>query len=655
MTPGSHTLPAQTTGTKLAFLARAPRFLFFTGKGGVGKTSIACASAIRLAEGGASVLLVSTDPASNVGQVFGVTIGNTVTAIDAVPGLAALEIDPEQAVQDYRERIVGPVRGLLPAAEVASIEEQLSGACTTEIASFNEFTDLLTDAAWTAAYDHIVFDTAPTGHTIRLLQLPGDWTEFLNTGKGDPSCLGPLSGLDKQRAVYAQAVAALGDPERTRLVLVARAQRSTLAEAARTHDELAALGMSRQYLVVNGVLPGLGAELPGSGRVAPLERGNSSAVGQLGAETETGAGDRLAVAIRRREQRALDERDPALAALPTDYLPLQAVNMVGLPALRSLLPTAALGAPDAEVPRLGRVAPAHRGNSSAEGQLEEGDHANADLADAHLRSLVDAIAADGHGLVMLMGKGGVGKTTLAAAIAVALAERGFDVHLSTTDPAAHLADTLAGGLDTLEVSRIDPAVEIENYTEHVLRTTGAHLDEQGLAMLREDLRSPCTEEIAVFQAFSRVTREAKRKFVVLDTAPTGHTLLLLDATGSYHREIERQMGTGMHFVTPMMKLQDPAQTKVILVTLAETTPVLEAAGLQDDLRRAGIEPWAWIVNTSIAAAAPASDLLRRRAANELPEIRAVRTRYAARTAIVPLLAVEPVGIPALAALSAAPA
>jgi arsenite-transporting ATPase len=633
MTPGSHTLPAQTTGTELTFLARAPRFLFFTGKGGVGKTSIACASAIRLAEGGASVLLVSTDPASNVGQVFGVTIGNTVTAIDAVPGLAALEIDPEQAVQAYRERIVGPVRGLLPAAEVASIEEQLSGACTTEIASFNEFTDLLTDAAWTAAYDHIVFDTAPTGHTIRLLQLPGDWTEFLNTGKGDPSCLGPLSGLDKQRAVYAQAVAALGDPERTRLVLVARAQQSTLAEAARTHDELAALGMSRQYLVVNGVLP------------------------------ETGAEDPLAVAIRRREGRALEARGAALTALPTDYLPLQAVNMVGLEALRSLLPTAAPTVPGTELPLSGRVAPAHRGNSSAEGQLGGGDRAigdrgapdldEADLGEADLGSLVDAIAADGHGLVMLMGKGGVGKTTLAAAIAVALAERGFDVHLSTTDPAAHLADTLAGGLDTLEVSRIDPAVEIENYTEHVLRTKGAHLDEQGLAMLREDLRSPCTEEIAVFQAFSRVTREAKRKFVVLDTAPTGHTLLLLDATGAYHREIERQMGAGMHFTTPMMKLQDPAQTKVILVTLAETTPVLEAAGLQDDLRRAGIEPWAWIVNTSIAAAAPASDLLRRRAANELPEIRAVRSRYAARTAIVPLLAHEPVGIPALAALSAA--
>ncbi|POH69011.1 arsenical pump-driving ATPase [Cryobacterium zongtaii] len=627
MTVGTDILLDTSTRSSTAFLADAPRFLFFTGKGGVGKTSIACASAIRLAEGGASVLLVSTDPASNVGQVFGVSIGNTVTQIDAVPGLAALEIDPEQAVQQYRERIVGPVRGLLPAAEVASIEEQLSGACTTEIASFNEFTDLLTDAAWTAAYDHIVFDTAPTGHTIRLLQLPGDWTEFLTAGKGDPSCLGPLSGLEKQRAVYAQAVAALGDPERTRLVLVSRAQQSTLAEAARTHTELAAIGMDRQYLVINGVLPGPDAELP------------SPATGH-----PAGVDDPLAAAIRLREQRALDARDPVLVALPTDHLPLMATNMVGLPALRGLLPhdgSTVSPEPAAELPTSGQVAPAHLGSSSGAGHL----------GDAGLEVLVDQIAADGHGLVMLMGKGGVGKTTMAAAVAVALAERGFAVHLTTTDPAAHLTDTLAGELTNLEVSRIDPAVEIERYTEHVLTTKGTRLDEQGLAMLREDLRSPCTEEIAVFQAFSRVTREAKNKFVVLDTAPTGHTLLLLDATGSYHREVARQMGTSMHFVTPMMKLQDPAQTKVLLVTLAETTPVLEAAGLQEDLRRAGIEPWAWIVNNSIAAASPTSALLKRRAANELPEIDAVRTRYAARTAIVPLLAVEPIGIPALAGLS----
>ncbi len=587
------------------FLDHPPRFLFFTGKGGVGKTSIACATAVRLADGGASVLLVSTDPASNVGQVFGVVIGNTVTPIQAVPGLSALEIDPEQAAEQYRERIVGPVRGRLPAAQVASIEEQLSGACTTEIASFNEFTELLTDAAWTAAYDHIVFDTAPTGHTIRLLRLPGSWTDFLTEGTGDASCLGPLSGLEKQRTVYAEAVAALSDPDRTRLVLVARAQRSTLAEAARTQAELTGIGMTRQHLVVNGVLPGQAADPEGDG-----------------------AGDPLAAAIRMREQRALEELPEALRHLPTDLVALKSTNMVGLPALRGLLEPEDIPVPTGPPPQ---------------------------VASPPLSALVDEIEADGHGLVMLMGKGGVGKTTMAAAIAVQLAARGHRVHLTTTDPAAHLVDTLVGELAGLEVSRIDPAVEIANYTERVMRTKGAHLDEQGQAMLREDLRSPCTEEIAVFQAFSRVTRDAKDSFVVMDTAPTGHTLLLLDATGSYHREIQRQMGPGMHFTTPMMKLQDPAQTKVVLVTLAETTPVLEAAELQDDLLRAGITPWAWIVNNSIAAAAPWSPLLRLRAQGELPEIARVRELGAPRLAVVPLLAVEPVGIPALAALGGFPA
>jgi arsenite-transporting ATPase len=560
----------------------------------VGKTSIACAAAVTLADAGRSVLLVSTDPASNVGQVFGVEIGNTVTPIDAVPRLFALEIDPDQAAEQYRERIIAPVLALLPAAELASIQEQLSGACTTEIASFNEFTDLLTDAAWTAAYDHVIFDTAPTGHTIRLLQLPGSWTDFLNEGKGDPSCLGPLSGLDKQRAIYADAVDALADPARTRLILVARAQHSALAEAARTQLELADIGITRQHLVVNGILP-------------------ESAVGI----------DPLATAIHAREQLALQQMSPPLQQLPHDFVSLKSTNMVGLPALRSLLqttPTVIETVGTTETP-----------------------------PEAMLSVLVDSIAADGHGLIMLMGKGGVGKTTLAAAIAVALADRGLPVYLSTTDLAAHLADTLHGRLDNLEVTRTDPATEIERYTETIMRTKGATLDQQGRDMLREDLRSPCTEEIAVFQAFARVTREAKNKFVVLDTAPTGHTLLLLDATGSYHREIERQMGT-VHFTTPMMKLQDPAQTKVLLVTLAETTPVLEAAELQDDLQRAGITPWAWIVNNSIAAATPSSVFLRQRAANELTEIARVESN-ANRFAIVPLLAEEPIGIPALRALT----
>jgi arsenite/tail-anchored protein-transporting ATPase len=574
----------------MKFLDQPPRFLFFTGKGGVGKTSIACAAAVVLADEGKRVLLVSTDPASNVGQVFGIAIGNRITAIAAVPNLSALEIDPVAAAQAYRDRIVGPVRGVLPEPVVKGIEEQLSGACTTEIAAFDEFTALLTDAALADDFEHILFDTAPTGHTIRLLQLPGAWSGFLEAGKGDASCLGPLAGLEKQRTQYAAAVAALADAQRTRLVLVARAQGSTLREVARTHEELAAIGLSRQYLVINGRLPA------------------SEAVG-----------DELASAITAREKVALEGMPEVLEDLPQDEISLKPFNLVGLGALRQLLsvdapPSGPLGArgPELDAPGLG--------------------------------SLVEEIASAGHGLVMVMGKGGVGKTTIAAAIAVALARRGHPTHLTTSDPAAHLDDTLETAVENLAVSRIDPQVETQRYRQHVLQTKGAELDAQGRALLEEDLRSPCTEEIAVFQAFSRVIREGGRKFVVMDTAPTGHTLLLLDATGAYHREVARQMGDRQNYRTPMMQLQDPRQTKVLLVTLAETTPVLEAAGLQADLRRAGIEPWAWIVNNSVAAARPRSALLRQRAQNELAEIAAVAHVHADRYAVVPLLEQEPVGV-----------
>jgi arsenite-transporting ATPase len=575
------------------YLEKPPQFLFFTGKGGVGKTSLACATAIRLADAQKRVLLVSTDPASNVGQVFGISIGNHITAVANVANLFALEIDPQAAAQVYRDRIVGPVRGVLPDAVIKSIEEQLSGACTTEIAAFDEFTGLLTDADILRDYDHIIFDTAPTGHTIRMLQLPGAWSGFLEDGKGDASCLGPLAGLEKQREQYHSAVEALSDPLRTRMILVARAQRATLREAARTHEELTAIGFHKQYLLINGALP----------------------------ESETGI-DPLAAAVWKREQIALNEIPAILRQLPTDLIPLQPFNMVGLVALRALLSTISPSAQfdaQAEVSKLTSV--------------------------PNLSSLVDGLAADGHGLIMTMGKGGVGKTTIAAALAVELASRGYPVHLTTSDPAAHLIETLGGTLEHLSVSRIDPHAETLRYRNEVMASKGKNLDAQGRALLEEDLRSPCTEEIAVFQAFSRVIREAGKKFVVMDTAPTGHTLLLLDATGSYHREIERQMAnTGVHFTTPMMQLQDPKQTKILIVTLAETTPVLEAAGLQTDLRRAGIEPWAWIVNNSLAMANPSSTLLRQRAANEIALIEEVTTKYASRWAAIPLLAEEPVGL-----------
>jgi arsenite-transporting ATPase len=580
----------------MRFLDTPPRFLFFTGKGGAGKTSVACATALHLVRQGKRVLLVSTDPASNVGQVLGVTIGNAVTQIEGLPGLSALEIDPEQAAEAYRERIIAPIRGLLPDKELASITEQLSGSCTTEVASFDEFTGLLAEESLTDEYDHVVFDTAPTGHTIRLLQLPGSWTDFLEAGKGDASCLGPLSGLEKQRTVYAQAVNALKDPAMTRLVLVARAQASSLAEIDRTYFELSQIGITGQYVVINGVLPAI-------------------------------AGDEdLTAAVRDREAEAIATMPTPIATLSRDVVELKVSNMVGVQVLETLFTTA-------------------QASDSPHGQPER-----VEVTTASLAVLVDELGQDDHGLIMCLGKGGVGKTTIAAAIAVALAHRGHEVHLTTTDPAAHLTDTLRGSIPGLHVSRIDPVEATRSYRDHVMATKGKNLDDAGRATLAEDLRSPCTEEVAVFQQFSKAVLGSRRQFVVIDTAPTGHTLLLLDAAGSYHRQIVRQMGDSMPFKTPLMHLQDSAQTKVILVTLAEPTPVTEAQRLQEDLERAGIHPWAWVINSSIAAAHPKTVFLRHRAASEIEQVERVQS-LAKRVAMVPLLATEPIGEDRLAALT----
>lgn len=580
------------------FLNDIPPYLFFTGKGGVGKTSISCATAIKLAEDNKKVLLVSTDPASNVGQVFSQTIGNSIKQITLVPNLYAIEIDPQAAAEEYRSRIIDPIRDSLPESVIQNITEQLSGACTTEIAAFDEFTGLLTDKEITSQFDHIVFDTAPTGHTIKLLQLPGAWSDFISDNPDGASCLGPMSGLEKQRERYSMAVDALSDKQLTRLILVARPQSEALREVGRTYTELSGLGIANQQLIINGVFP----------------------------ESSVSEGDKLSNAIYLREQAAINNLPNELQTLPKDLIYLQSFNMVGIDALKQLL--------------------SNKVQNQAFTQPKQ-----LDTSFPSLSTLVNEIAEQDHGLIMLMGKGGVGKTTIAASIAVKLAEQGFNVHLTTSDPAAHLENTLDGSLPNLQVSRIDPIAETERYYNHILETKGKDLSEEGRALLEEDLRSPCTEEIAVFQAFSRIIRETGKRFVVMDTAPTGHTLLLLDATGAYHKEVAKKMDGKARFVTPMMQLQDPERTKVIITTLPETTPVLEAENLQNDLVRAGIQPWAWVINNSLYVSETTSSLLLSRAEQEAPLIKKVASTLTERVAVVPLLENEPVGVSALSKLS----
>lgn len=581
----------------LGVLQAATRHVFFTGKGGVGKTALSCAVAIALADSGKRVLLVSTDPASNLDEMLGTALGATPTTVAGVPRLDAMNIDPEAAAEAYRGRVLEPYAGIADAREIARMREELSGSCTVEIAAFDCFAGLLCDGPESGGYDHIVFDTAPTGHTLRLLSLPRSWSGFLEHNDRGASCLGPHSGLMMRKERFERALATLGDSDSTTIVLVARPEPSALREADRSAAELRALGLANQRLVVNG-------------RFRATDRD-----------------DAVALAVERRADAALAAIPDTLAALPRDEVPLRPFNMVGLAALRGLIDPS-LGPPPVD-------------DAPGDGNL--------DLP--ALESLVDAVAADGRGLVMVMGKGGVGKTTIAAAVALALAGRGHKVHLSTTDPAAHIVETLSGTIPGLTVGRIDPKAETARYVEKAVETRGKALDAEGLALLREDLKSPCTEEVAVFHAFSRVVAQARDSFVVLDTAPTGHTLLLMDATGAYHRQMVQGIGTVPGRVTtPLMRLQDPSYTRVLLVTLPETTPVSEAAALQDDLRRARIEPFGWVINASLAASATRDPLLRARIASERRQIARVSAGLARRLAVVAWAAEPPVGPHRLLAL-----
>ncbi len=565
------------------------RVMFFTGKGGVGKTSLACATAITLADAGRRVLLVSTDPASNLDEVLGVALTSSPTDVPGVAGLQALNIDPEASAHAYRDRLVGPYRTVLPAAVVARMEEQLSGACTMEIAAFDEFTRLLGDPSRTSAFDHVVFDTAPTGHTLRLLRLPAAWTGFIDSNTTGTSCLGPLAGLQGQVERYRASLAALGDERATTIVLVSRPEASAFNEAARTASELAALGIRHQRLIVNGIF------------------------------TATNADDPLARSLEQRGQEALAAIPTALAGLQRADVPLLPWAPLGVPSLRRVF--------DARRPDTGPAAPALRRRSLP----------------APLASLIDEIERRGRGVVLTMGKGGVGKTTTAAAIAVELAARGHAVHLSTTDPAAHIGATVAGRVPGLRVSRIDPGVELRTYTAEVL-SQAAGLDARGRDLLAEDLRSPCTEEIAVFRAFAGTVSEGADGFVVLDTAPTGHTLLLLDAAEAYHREVSRTRSDVPDAVRRLLpRLRDPDFTKILLVTTAEATPVHEAAQLQADLRRAGIEPFAWVINQSFASDDVRDPVLCERGAREAPYRAEVQEHLASRLAWVPWYAEAPVG------------
>jgi arsenite-transporting ATPase len=550
------------------FLKCPTRYLFFTGKGGVGKTSLSSATAIALADQGNKVFLVCTDPASNLSEVLGVETGATQIKHPGVSGLQAINIDPEAAAAKYREKVIGPYRNKLPETALASMEEQLSGACTTEIAAFDEFAGLLGNQEILQDFDYIIFDTAPTGHTLRLLQLPSAWDGFIETNTTGTSCLGPLAGLTQQHKMYKNTIKTLTDSELTTVVLVCRPDTASLNEAARTSAELSALGLENQKLVINGVF-------------------------------RSSSDDETALAWEKRTQNALVAMPEAFNQIDPAEIPLLPFSPLGVKRLRSLK-RAMLGE-TIDIPAIETV-----GNNKLPPALPE---------------LFKEIEKQGKGVIMAMGKGGVGKTTLATELTKYLVQMNHKVLLATTDPAAHLDFSLSDDMENLTVSKIDPKEETIKYTEKVMSEAGKYLDEQGRKLLEEDLRSPCTEEIAVFQAFAQMVDQGEDQFIVLDTAPTGHTLLLLDAARAYHREVERTIQELPQAIQNLLpRMRDPYYTKILIVTLPEVTPVQEAKQLEKDLERAGIASHAWIINQSLALLALSDPLLMTKQQEELPHI-----------------------------------
>ncbi|MCM3654476.1 arsenical pump-driving ATPase [Metabacillus litoralis] len=568
------------------------QFLFLTGKGGVGKTSTACATAVALADSGKKVLLISTDPASNLQDVFGIELTSSPKAVPTVKNLFASNIDPESSAKAYRESVVGPYRDKFPEAVIATMEEQLSGACTVEIAAFDEFTSFLTNSEIVKQYDHIIFDTAPTGHTLRLLQLPTAWNGFLEESTHGASCLGPLSGLADKKDLYSSAVSVLSNPTETTLILVTRPDVSALLEADRASKELKEIGIKNQMLIVNGLLQNHNEE------------------------------DKISSAFYNRQKDALKQMPENLKEAIAYSLPYVSYSLTGVENLRSLFKPYEVPTTELNIENQSNNLPG-------------------------LQAIINDFSANKTKLIFTMGKGGVGKTTIASAIAVGLVEKGHRVHLTTTDPAAHLDYQFQSNKlnQNLTISSINPKVEVEKYKAEVIAKSSKDLDEAGLAYLKEDLESPCTEEIAVFQAFAEVVARTENEIVVIDTAPTGHTLLLLDASESYSKEIARSTGGEVpdNAKRLLPQIRNPKETAIVIVTLAEATPVLEASRLQDDLRRAKINPKWWVINQSLSATNTNDPILKSKAMVEKEWINEVNEKLAEKCALIPWLHEEMVG------------
>lgn len=541
------------------------KYLFFTGKGGTGKTSTACSIAVNLADKGKKVFLVSTDPASNLQDVFDTELTNKPKDIHGVKNLKVANLDPITSAMEYRESVVGPYRGILPESAIKNMEEQLSGSCTVEIASFNEFSRIITDEQINRENDYIIFDTAPTGHTLRMLMLPSAWSEFIDASKFGASCLGQLSGLGDKKEVYHNAMNVLKDESKTMLFLIARPEDTPLKEAAKSSNELRQIGINNQILILNGML---------------LEYD-----------------DEISTNIYLKQNEALNNIPAILNKIPIYILPLRGYNIIGIDSIRNFI--------------------------TKDYYTDKSEKLICNDIKG-LKKVIDNIESNNKKIIFTMGKGGTGKTTIASAIALELSNRGKNVVLATTDPADHINYTISKKIN-LDIVKIDENEELEKYKNEVINKAIENgINNEDLEYIKEDLRSPCTQEIAVFKAFAKIVDKSENSIVVIDTAPTGHTLLLLDTTQSYNKEIARSQGEVSEEVVKLLpRLKNENETEVIIVTLPETTPVLESTRLMEDLKRAGIYTKWWIINSSIYFTNSKNKILNSRANNEIKWINKV--------------------------------
>jgi len=602
------------------------QFLFFSGKGGVGKTSMACAHAVRYADEGRRTLIVTTDPASNLADVFEQPIGHQVTAIRGLNNLWAMEIDPDRATQEYIDRALAPIRAAFPPQLVHVMEEQMSGPCTAEVAAFDRFTDFIVADTQGAGYDLVIFDTAPTGHTLRLLELPAEWSESIQTasqGSGQ-TCIGPAAAIQDAKHKYERVVAALRDPLATDFVFVLHPEAIAIRETRRAIGELGKLGVQTFQLIVNGIIPT-------EARTNPLFAARAEMQARYLAEIE------------------------ADLPFPARGMPLLAGEIRGVTGLREL----------------GRIyfdGQAPQAVPSSENCKAAIKHVR--LSPASLLPLIEPSAR--RRTIFFAGKGGVGKTVASCITAVWLARRGYRTLLLTTDPAAHLDDVLGApvgnmpaeldGQPNLWAVKIDPKAAAETYKARILndaRQCGR--PETALKVMAEELDSPCTEEMAAFDQFIDYASQSDWDAVVFDTAPTGHTLRLLELPLDWSQQLDVKVFASVetaaaddvakrHFAQVIEMMRDPAQSTFAFVLYPEVTPILEAWRASQELATVGVPTGLVVANQVIPPEQATTPFAHARRAMHAKYLGVIAERFSAPMLQIPLLPGEIKGLDMLTRL-----